>query len=58
MTQQEVKAYVDRIVVEGDMEKQLVTLGSLMDTVIPYMLQGYKECREITQVTLGQLERI
>lgn len=58
MNQQEVKAYVDQIVVEGDMEKQLVTLGSLMDTVIPYMLQGYKECREITQVTLGQLERI
>jgi len=58
MTHQEVKAYVDQIVVENNVEKQFATLQSLMDVVIPYMLQGYKECREITQVTLGQLERI
>lgn len=58
MTLQEVKAYVDQIVIEIDEGKQLATLEALMGRLIPYMLQGYKECREITQVSLGQLERI
>lgn len=58
MTQQEVKTYVDQIVVESNMGKQFSILDSMMASLIPYMLQGYKECREITQVSLGQLERI
>ena len=58
MTQQEVKAYVDRIVVESDVQKQFVVLEALMVSLVPYMLKGYKECREITQVSIGQLERI
>lgn len=58
MTQEEVKQYIDQIVVESDVEKQFNTLEALMNSLIPYMLQGYKECREITQMALGQLERI
>ena len=58
MTQQEVKQFIDKIVVESDVDKQFTTLEVLLDSLIPYMLQGYKKCREITQVSLGQLERI
>lgn len=58
MTQEEVKQYIDQIVVDSDVEKQFATLETLICSLIPYMLKGYKECREITQVTLGQLERV
>lgn len=58
MTQEEVKQFIDQIVVESDVTKQFSTLEALMDSLISYMLQGYKECREITQMTLGQLDRI
>lgn len=58
MTQEEVKQYIDQIVVDSDIEKQFATLETLICSLIPYILKGYKECREITQVTLGQLERV
>ena len=51
MTQEEVKQFIDQIVVESDVTKQFSTLEALMDSLISYMLQGYKECREITQMT-------
>jgi len=58
MTQQEVKQFIDNIIVESDVDKQFTTFEALLSSLIPYMLQGYKECREITQMALGQLERI
>lgn len=58
MTQQEVKAYIDGILIESDEMKQVATLNELMMSLVQYMLQGYKECRDITQFAIGQLERI
>ena len=58
MSPQEVKTYIDNILVESDEVNQLAILEGLMMSVIPYILQGYKESRSITQFTIGQMERI
>jgi len=40
MTQEEVKQYIDQIVVDSDVEKQFATLETLIRSLIPYMLKG------------------
>lgn len=53
-----IKEKIDNIVVESGLEKRFAILDDLMNLIRPYMLQSYKEFREITQFFIEQLERI
>ena len=53
-----IKSMVDKIVVESDFQRQCDILEELINEVIPYALKDYQSCREVIQMTLGQLERI
>ena len=52
------KELTDKIVIEHDVQQQFEILKELLGEVVPYALQDYTSCRDIIQVTIGQLERV
>ncbi|MBR2416720.1 MAG: hypothetical protein IKB11_08215 [Bacteroidaceae bacterium] len=53
-----IKEYVDRIVVEPNSERQLDIFHEMINNLIPYVMQNYENCRDVIQISLGQMERI
>lgn len=55
---EKLKELTDKIVIEHDVQQQFEILKELLGEVVPYALQDYTSCRDIIQVTIGQLERV
>lgn len=54
----DIKERVDSIVVERNQSNRYSFIGSLLDAVVPHVLQNYDACRDVVQFFIGQLERI